>query len=100
MDYIGLGRRIRTQRKLQGMTQKTLAEKAGISLPFYGHIERGTRKASLETIIGIANALRVSTDMLLQDSLIGTLYADDADLSARQRALINDIVNVLREHDQ
>ena len=82
------------------MTQKTLAEKAGISLPFYGHIERGTRKASLETIIGIANALRVSTDMLLQDSLIGTLYADDADLSARQRALINDIVNVLREHDQ
>ncbi|NLF28399.1 MAG: helix-turn-helix transcriptional regulator [Clostridiales bacterium] len=100
MDYIGLGRRIRAQRKLQGMTQKTLAEKAGISLPFYGHIERGTRKASLETIIGIANALRVSTDMLLQDSLIGTLYADDADLSARQRALINDIVNVLREHDQ
>ncbi|NLD60565.1 MAG: helix-turn-helix transcriptional regulator [Clostridiales bacterium] len=100
MDYIGLGRRIRTQRKLQGMTQKTLAEKAGISLPFYGHIERGTRKASLETIISIANALRVSTDLLLQDSLLGSLYTDDSDLSARQRALINDIVNVLREHDQ
>jgi transcriptional regulator with XRE-family HTH domain len=100
MDYIGLGRRIRTQRKLQGMTQKTLAEKAGISLPFYGHIERGTRKASLETIISIANVLRVSTDLLLQDSLLGALYADDSDLSARQRALINDIVNVLREHDQ
>ena len=100
MDYIGLGRRIRMQRKLQGLTQKTLAERAGISLPFYGHIERGTRKASLETLVGIANALHVSLDMLLQDSLRGTLYKDDEELSDRQRALLNGIVNVLREHDQ
>ena len=69
MDYLRLGQRIRRQRKLMGLTQKEVAERAGISLPFYGHIERGTRKASLETAVDIANALGVSTDLLLQDSL-------------------------------
>ena len=43
MDYLRLGQRVRRQRKLLGMTQKEVAEKVGISLPFYGHIERGSR---------------------------------------------------------
>ena len=60
MDYLRLGQRIRRQRKLMGLTQKEVAERAGISLPFYGHIERGTRKASLETTVDIANALGYS----------------------------------------
>ena len=66
MDYLRLGQRIRRQRKLLGMTQKEVAEKVGISLPFYGHIERGSRKASLETVINIANALGVSADTLFR----------------------------------
>ena len=51
MDYLRLGQRIRKQRKLMGMTQKDVAEKVGISLPFYGHIERGTRKATFCAVI-------------------------------------------------
>ena len=84
-----------------GLTQKEVAERAGISLPFYGHIERGTRKASLETTVDIANALGVSTDMLLQDSLdvMTKPLASDASLSEHSRALLTDIVGVLREHD-
>lgn len=101
MDYLRLGQRIRRQRKLMGLTQKEVAERAGISLPFYGHIERGTRKASLETTVDIANALGVSTDMLLQDSLdvMTKPLASDACLSEHSRALLTDIVGVLREHD-
>ena len=101
MDYLRLGQRIRRQRKLMGLTQKEGAERAGISLPFYGHIERGTRKASLETTVDIANALGVSTDMLLQDSLdvMTKPLASDASLSEHSRALLTDIVGVLREHD-
>lgn len=101
MDYLRLGQRIRRQRKLMGLTQKEVAERAGISLPFYGHIERGTRKASLETTVDIANALGVSTDMLLQDSLdvMTKPLASDASLSEHSRALLTDIVGVLREHD-
>ncbi len=101
MDYLRLGQRIRRQRKLMGLTQKEVAERAGISLPFYGHIERGTRKASLETTVDIANALGVSTDILLQDSLdvmTKPLPADTC-LSEHSRALLSDIVGVLREHD-
>ena len=101
MDYLRLGQRNRRQRKLMGLTQKEVAERAGISLPFYGHIERGTRKASLETTVDIANALGVSTDMLLQDSLdvMTNPLASDACLSEHSRALLTDIVGVLREHD-
>ena len=101
MDYLRLGQRIRRQRKLMGLTQKEVAERAGISLPFYGHIERGTRKASLETTVDIANALGDSTDMLLQDSLdvMTKPLASDASLSEHSRALLTDIVGVLREHD-
>ena len=101
MDYLRLGQRIRRQRKLMGLTQKEVAERAGISLPFYGHIERGTRKASLETTVDIANALGVSTDMLLQESLdvMTKPLASDACLSEHSRALSTDIVGVLREHD-
>ena len=101
MDYLRLGQRIRRQRKLIGLTQKEVAERAGISLPFYGHIERGTRKASLETVVGIANALNVSTDLLLQDSLdiMTRPLSANVDLSEYSRALLTDIAGVLREHD-
>ena len=100
MDYLRLGQRIRRQRKLMGLTQKEVAERAGISLPFYGHIERGTRKASLETTVDIANALGVSTDMLLQDSLdvMTKPLASDASLQSTA-ARFNGHCWKLREHD-
>lgn len=69
MDYKSLGVRVRKQRKSMRLTQDQLAEKAGISLSFLGHIERGTRKASVETLVALANALGMSTDVLLQESL-------------------------------
>lgn len=69
MDYVKLGIRIRNYRKKLHYTQEQLAEAAGISLSFLGHIERGSRKASLETIVNLCNALNVSPELLLQDSL-------------------------------
>ena len=74
MDYQGLGRRVRRARKLAGMTQCELAERLSISTSFLGHIERGSRKASLETIIKIANELSISLDELLADG-VGMLAA-------------------------
>lgn len=69
MDYVSLGRRIRKERKSHHLTQEKLAERVGISLSFLGHIERGSRKASIETLVSIANALNASLDGLLQESL-------------------------------
>lgn len=69
MDYVALGMRIRQQRYLLRLTQEQLAERSDLSASFLGHIERGSRKASLETVISIANALDTTTDHLLVDSL-------------------------------
>ena len=65
MDYKSLGHRIRKCRIEKHLTQEKLAEMAGISLSFLGHIERGTRKASLETIVSLSNSLEISIDYLL-----------------------------------
>lgn len=37
----GLGKRIRTLRRLKTLTQEELGEKAGLSYKFVGEIERG-----------------------------------------------------------
>ena len=41
----------------------------GISASFLGHIERGTRVASLETFVALCNELHVSPQYLLNQSL-------------------------------
>ena len=85
MDYESLGMRIRRARKAAGMTQADLAEKLGISTSFLGHIERGTRKASLDTLVKMANELGVSLDSLdsqLRDS--GISYSRQQKLALRE----------------
>ena len=66
MLYQRIGKRIRAQRKLKGMTQEQLSQTAGISLSFLGHIERGTRKLSVETLYAICMALDCSSDQLME----------------------------------
>ena len=48
VDYKDLGHRVRTLRRMRDLTQEELAEKLDISASFLGHIERGTRVASLD----------------------------------------------------
>ena len=98
MLYEGLGKRIRQQRILAQMTQEKLAEKAGISLSFLGHIERGTRKASLDTLVRLCNALQVSPRVLLQDSLESDLLGDNIRVSDSQRKLLREISNAVLEY--
>ena len=69
MDYVDLGKRIRARRQHLGLTQEQLAKEMGVSTSFMGHIERGTRKASLETLVQLANVMDVSIDGLLTASL-------------------------------
>lgn len=98
MDYQALGKRVRKQRLLSDMTQEDLAEAAGISCSFVGHIERGEKKASLETLIALCNAMQVSPNVLLQDSLDNAFLEED--IVAEDGKLLCDIMKVLREHKQ
>lgn len=99
MRYDKLGERIRQQRILAKMTQEKLAEKAGISLSFLGHIERGNRKASIETVVSICNALKVSPAMLLQDSLNDDLLGFEQRFSESQLRLLREISDCIVDYD-
>lgn len=68
MDYIDLGRRVKELRRKQSLTQEALAEKLDISTSFLGHIERGTRIASLETLAKLCQALDTDPNYLLAAS--------------------------------
>lgn len=69
MDYRDMGLRIRTLRKKQHITQETLAERLDISPSFLGHIERGTRAASLETLVKLCRVLNTEPNYLLASSI-------------------------------
>lgn len=65
MDYYAIGQRIRYIRRMRYITQAQLAELVGCSVSFIGHIERGTRKLSVETLYQICNSLQISADFIL-----------------------------------
>ena len=67
VDYSLLGTRIRLKRKEMGITQAEMAERCGVSVPFIGPIERGSRVPSMESFLGICRVLHVTPDFLLQD---------------------------------
>ncbi len=65
VDYLAMGERIRDLRRKKGLTQSELAEAADISTSFVGHIERGEKVASLETVSSLATCLGTSMDYIV-----------------------------------
>ena len=70
IDYDAIGIRIKLARIKAKMTQETLAGKAGLSVAHMSNIETGNTKLSLPSLVHIANALSVSADDLLCDTII------------------------------
>ena len=69
MDTKIVGERIQIAREERCMTQAGLAKAVGCTPQHISAIERGAKTPTLETFVDIANALRVPTDVLLQDVL-------------------------------
>ena len=65
IDYIEIGDRIRKTRKKQHLTQEKASEICDITSAYYGNIERGDKKMSLETLVKITRGLNISADFLL-----------------------------------
>jgi len=85
-DMRALGQRLRDERKRRNFTQEALAEIIGVTPAFIGHIERGERSFSFETLVKLCNALGVTIDYLLAD----TLSPKDDDVTDEIRALLRD----------
>lgn len=69
IDYTKIGHKIRQSRISHSYSQEQLAELTGISTAFLGHIERGTRAMSLETLVSLCSVLNISIDYLLLDEI-------------------------------
>ena len=88
MNYQSLGEKVRECRKRKQLTQEQLAEIVDISPSFLGHIERGSRVASLETFARLCNALDVSPHYLLSNELIEMNVSEQEDLVANRERLL------------
>lgn len=97
IDYVKMGQRVRTTRKELEMTQMELAEQVGVSASFLGHIERGSRVASIETLVSLCRVLDVSADYLLGLNDIPVSQFFDQDLTTEQREAGVEILNVLKQ---
>ena len=70
LNYCDIGLRIKNERHKQNLSQERLAELAELSITHTSHIETGNTKVSLPTLVKIANALSVTLDDLVCESII------------------------------
>ena len=73
IDYFAMGQRIRARRRELGLTQEKLAERVDISPSFVGHLERGEKIPSVDTLARLSACLHASMDELA----LGRKYACD-----------------------
>lgn len=104
VDFRRLGQRVRQYRKAAGLTQQQVADAIEIESSNLSHIERGTIKTSLSTLTKIANALGVTLDMLVCDSLTfaSEPYQKEfasilADCDARELRIFTEAVKTLKK---
>ena len=88
MNYQSLGKKVRECRKRKQLTQEQLAEIVDISPSFLGHIERGSRVASLETFARLCNALEVSPHYLLSAELLKGDVINQEDIGTTRERLL------------
>ena len=62
---IELGKAVRKKRRLLGLSQEGLAERAELHWTYIGGIERGERNVSLLNLVKIARALELTPSRLL-----------------------------------
>lgn len=79
-DYKALGKRISNARKQAGITQEALGEQLNMTRKHISVIESAIKRPSLDALVDIANALDVSTDDLLVDSLMHSTSISNSEI--------------------
>ncbi len=99
-DSSTLGKRIREARLNKKLTQEQLSEMVDIGSYYLGEIERGVKVPSLKVFVEISDALGVSSDSLLRDSVsAGIVYVNSEitkkldTLTPKQRASAVEILD-------
>lgn len=76
-----VGNRIRNIREERGWSQEELAHRADVNRTFLGELERGKKKASVETVEKIANALEISLSDFFKPIQTSSKYNGDTTLA-------------------
>lgn len=82
IDFSLIGMRVKEVRKSHNITQAQLAEMTDLSVSYISHIETAHKKASLESLVRIADVLEVTVDEILNGNQLynPTEYQTDIDL--------------------
>ena len=92
-----IGHNLTRQRLAQNITREQISEKVGISTTFYANLECGNKMMSLVTLRKLADALCVSTDVLLYgDNTSGQIRSIEKLLSGQPEHYVAYIENVIR----
>lgn len=104
LDYKAIGKRIKIARIKADLTQERLAEMVEISPTHLSNIETGTTRVSLTAIVSLANALSVTVDDLLCDSVVKSKVQFEkdiaeilADCDAYEIRMVKDMAQALKE---
>ena len=90
--YEKIGKRVKGAREISGMTQADLADKVGVSVTYISSIERGFSFPRGEVLVGILNALNVSSDFVFCDVVNGSLK--------QKSCLLYDMIQCLPSKEQ
>ena len=84
------GKRIKDLRKINKMSQETLAEKADLSRNFVGALERGEKEPKLITLVKIAEAFNISLSQLFS-------FPTDKEIINADAQILDKAVKILRQ---
>ena len=70
INYRLIGKRIEETRKVRRITQAELTEMTNLSVSYMNYFENAKRKASLQTLVIIANVMEITVDILLAGNQI------------------------------
>ena len=104
LNYKAIGKRIKIARIKADLTQERLAEMVEISPTHMSNIETGTTRVSLTAIVSLANALSVTVDDLLCDSVVKAKVQFEKDIAGiladcdeYEIRMIKDMTKALKE---
>lgn len=103
-DASSFGERLKQHRVGKHLTQAQLAELIDTNTSSISHLENGTHKPSLNTLITLCNVLDIGVDDLLADSLpMKDIYLDHdiqsllSDCSEKEKRVIKDMIASLKK---
>ena len=78
MNERTIGNKVQMYRQIRELSQVDLAKRIGATAGTLSHIEKGTRKPSLDMLYSIADALNVSVlNLVMDDTELARFYYDE-----------------------